>query len=193
MYKTSVLSASESFSWFASFAISYRSADVLPRQSTAVSAGGRLITRIRSPSFIPRNRLDTVVSLTGSSRFTTFVVLLVVGACVVTAGCASVQQSTTTGNDTGDSAHRWTVTITRIVDGDTVKFEYKNGTQDTGRLLGVDTPEVHIKNDPSEFEGVPNDSAGSSCLRDWGHKASEFANTELAEKTVTPVGRGGSC
>ncbi len=126
------------------------------------------------------------MSLTGSSRFTTFVVLLVVGACVVTAGCASVQQSTMTGNDTADSAPRhWTVTITRIVDGDTVKFEYKNGTQDTGRLLGVDTPEVHIKNDPSEFEGVPNDSAGSSCLRDWGHKASEFANTELAEKTVT--------
>lgn len=65
------------------------------------------------------------------------------------------------------------MTITRIVDGDTVEFEYKNGTQDTGRLLGVDTPEVHTANYPKEFEGVPNDDSGASCLRDWGHKASE--------------------
>ncbi len=84
-----------------------------------------------------------------------------------------------------NAPRRWTVTITRIVDGDTVKFEYKNGTQDTGRLLGVDTPEVHTDNDPTEFEGVPDDDTGSSCLRDWGHKASEFADTELAGKRVT--------
>ncbi len=71
------------------------------------------------------------------------------------------------------------------MDGDTVEFEYKNGTQDTARLLGVDTPEVHTANDPKEFEGVPNDDSGASCLRDWGHKASEFGRTELAGERVT--------
>ncbi|WP_227376889.1 lamin tail domain-containing protein [Haladaptatus halobius] len=49
----------------------------------------------------------------------------------------------------------------------------------------VDTPEVHTSNDPAEFEGVPNDDAEAACLRDWGHKASEFAWTELAGERVT--------
>lgn len=56
---------------------------------------------------------------------------------------------------------------------------------DTGRLLGVDTPEVHTSNDPAEFEGIPDNDAGASCLRDWGHKTSEFARSELAGNTVT--------
>lgn len=125
------------------------------------------------------------MSLTVSSRFAVFAVLLLLGTSVLTAGCTSVQQSTTTGRSNPESAHSWTVTITRIVDGDTVKFQYENGTTDTGRLLGVDTPEVHTENDPTEFEGIPDDAAGSSCLRDWGHKASEFADTELAGTRVT--------
>ncbi|WP_233274819.1 lamin tail domain-containing protein [Haladaptatus cibarius] len=116
-------------------------------------------------------------------------------SAVVLAGCSSVPSSTTQTNapagETGDQSagettgEAWTVTITRIVDGDTVEFEYRNGTQETARLLGVDTPEVHTANDPEEFEGVPNDESGATCLRDWGHKASEFARSELADEQVT--------
>ncbi|WP_227357164.1 lamin tail domain-containing protein [Haladaptatus salinisoli] len=110
---------------------------------------------------------------------------------VVLAGCSSLgPDSTRTAGTTspsegeGATGERWTVTITEIVDGDTVKFRYRNGTSDTGRLLGVDTPEVHTSNDPAEFEGVPTNDAGASCLRDWGHKASEFARAELAGERV---------
>ncbi len=122
-----------------------------------------------------------------SLRSSVFILLVV--SAVVLAGCSSSQPGTKT-TDTAVSTDKkaeasWTVTITRIVDGDTVEFEYENGTQDTARLLGVDTPEVHTANDPEEFEGVPNDDSGANCLRDWGHKASEFGRTELAGKQVT--------
>ncbi|WP_424004744.1 lamin tail domain-containing protein [Haloarcula salina] len=71
------------------------------------------------------------------------------------------------------------VTVVEIVDGDTIDVRYGNGDKERVRLLGVDTPEVHTSTDPDEWEGIPNTDRGSEHLRDWGHKASEFARTEL--------------
>lgn len=78
-----------------------------------------------------------------------------------------------------------TVEIVRVVDGDTMKIEYADGTQDTVRLLGVDTPEVHVKTDPAEFEGIPNTSAGREWLRGWGENASAYAKSQLVGEEVT--------
>ncbi|GAB7092867.1 hypothetical protein JCM30237_00190 [Halolamina litorea] len=75
--------------------------------------------------------------------------------------------------------------VTRVVDGDTVDVRLPNGTEDTVRLLGVDTPEVYTQNDPAEFPGVPETDAGRSCLREWGERASQHAKDELAGRTVT--------
>lgn len=75
--------------------------------------------------------------------------------------------------------------VTRVVDGDTIEIRYPNGTVDTVRLLGVDTPEVHTENDPAEFPGVPDTVAGRDCLRQWGERASERAKEELAGETVS--------
>ena len=36
----------------------------------------------------------------------------------------------------------WTVTVTRVIDGDTIEARFPNGEVDTIRLLGVDTPET---------------------------------------------------
>jgi micrococcal nuclease len=76
------------------------------------------------------------------------------------------------------------VTVTRIVDGDTVEISYGNGTADTVRLLGVDTPEVHSANTPEEFEGVPETPAGEKCLRRYGERASAFAEERLTGERV---------
>lgn len=92
---------------------------------------------------------------------------------------------TTTSQPTTAQQSEWEVTIVRVVDGDTLEVRFPNGETGTLRILGVDTPEVHVENDPSEFEGVPNTEDGRDWLRDWGHKASEFARTELAGETVT--------
>jgi len=75
------------------------------------------------------------------------------------------------------------VTVVKITDGDTLDVQFENGDEETLRLLGVDTPEVHTATDPTEWEGIPDTEQGSDHLRDWGHKASEFARTELEPGT----------
>ncbi|UPM45315.1 lamin tail domain-containing protein [Halocatena salina] len=70
-------------------------------------------------------------------------------------------------------------TVTEVVDGDTVDIEYANGTTDTVRLLGIDTPEIYGENDPTEFEGVPDTSAGEQCLADAGDAASAYTKDVL--------------
>ena len=116
----------------------------------------------------------------------------VVVVLVVTAGCSgfvgSPSQSAGTAVD-GQSAvdvpeSTVTVTVTAVVDGDTIQVAYENGTDDTVRLVGVDTPEVHTENDPAEFEGVPETNDGASCLRGAGTNASSLANQRLLGETV---------
>lgn len=78
-------------------------------------------------------------------------------------------------------------TVTEVVDGDTVDVRYQNGSTDTVRLLGVDTPEVYGENDPTEFEGVPDTKAGEQCLGEAGDDASAYAKNALSGEQVTLV------
>jgi micrococcal nuclease len=78
-------------------------------------------------------------------------------------------------------------TVTRVVDGDTVEVRLANGTTETVRLLGVDTPEIFSENTPDEFEGVPETAAGRACLRRYGDAASEFATEAIADMSVRLV------
>ena len=114
---------------------------------------------------------------------------------VVVAGCGGVPPVTgdATGGVTpvtsdaasaGPPAETTAVTDTAVVDGDTVRIEYGDGTQDTVRLIGVDTPEVNAENDPAEFEGVPDTEAGADCLREAGMNATNIAKTALLGETV---------
>lgn len=72
-----------------------------------------------------------------------------------------------------------TASVTGVTDGDTVDVEYDNGSTDTVRLLGVDTPEVYVENDPTEYEGVPDTEAGEQCLDAAGEDASVYMKDEL--------------
>lgn len=79
----------------------------------------------------------------------------------------------------------WTVTITRVIDGDTVEARFPNGDVETLRLLGVDTPETSLsQTSPGEFEGIPDTFAGRDHLYTWGEKATDFATDELEGETV---------
>lgn len=82
-------------------------------------------------------------------------------------------------------ADRLEVRVTAVVDGDTVDVRLPNGSTETVRLVGIDTPEVHVENDPAEFEGVPDTDAGRSCLREAGTDASAAATSRLDGETVT--------
>jgi len=108
----------------------------------------------------------------------------VVGVLVVlllAAGCVGVGFPPATGGD-GQGA-----TVTRVIDGDTVDVRYADGSTDTVRLLGVDSPELDGRNDPGEFEGVPDTEAGRRCLEGAAHEARAFAERYLARATVEVV------
>ncbi|EMA42786.1 lamin tail domain-containing protein [Halococcus saccharolyticus] len=106
---------------------------------------------------------------------------------VETPGATTTPAATATGGTAVDRATGRAATVIRVVDGDTIEVRYSNGTIDTVRLLGVDTPEVHVANDPPEFEGVPDTEAGNTCLRDAGRNASEFVERVLADEQVRLV------
>lgn len=77
------------------------------------------------------------------------------------------------------------VTVTNVVDGDTLDIRYQNGSSDTVRLLGVDTPEVHVETDPAEFEGIPTSPSGETWLRGWGENSSLFVERQVNGTQVT--------
>ncbi|WP_338739475.1 thermonuclease family protein [Haloplanus salilacus] len=100
----------------------------------------------------------------------------------VTAGCVGVTPDpSTTATPEGTA----TVYVTHVVDGDTVDVRFADGREDTVRLLGVDTPEVHAETDPTEFENVADTEAGRDCLRRHGERASAYAEERLAGREVT--------
>lgn len=75
------------------------------------------------------------------------------------------------------------VSITDVIDGDTMNIQFQNGSTDTIRLIGVDTPEVHTSTNPQEFEGIPDNSDGKSWLSLWGDKATTYAKKPTNKQT----------
>ncbi len=103
---------------------------------------------------------------------------------IVTAGCVStVPGSTSTGTDRLEPPERegteFSVEIREVIDGDRMVIGFSDGTTETVRLLGVDTPEVNAGSQPEEFEGIPDTEAGHAHLRTWGERATEFAKSRL--------------
>jgi len=82
-----------------------------------------------------------------------------------------------------DDSEAFNAEITRVIDGDTFDVVLADGSLDTVRLLGVDTPERYAQNLPYEYGRITD----TVCLDDWGHRATEFAVNALENKSVTLV------
>ncbi|MFB6113626.1 MAG: lamin tail domain-containing protein [Halodesulfurarchaeum sp.] len=109
---------------------------------------------------------------------------------VVLAGCSGVSPdtSTTPPLENGTTTPSYvTVTVVEVVDGDTIDIRYQNGSTDTVRLLGVDTPEPNGQNYPGEFEGVPDTEWGKTCLQTEAHDATNATKRIVLHKTVRLV------
>jgi len=90
-----------------------------------------------------------------------------------------------TGSGGPETGTAWVVTVTRVIDGDTIEVAFPNGETDTVRLLGVDAPETSRESvTPDEFEGIPDTSAGRDHLHAWGQNAARYAAETLAGETV---------
>lgn len=83
-----------------------------------------------------------------------------------------------------ESDNTVTVEVVDVVDGDTMDIEYENGTEDTVRLIGVDTPEVHVEVSPDEYEDIPDTEPARQCLDEYGDEATAFAEQEIGGDTV---------
>lgn len=102
------------------------------------------------------------------------------------AGCTTeIEFATRTTDDSGSKQTEWTGTVTEVVDGDTLDIRAEDGTVHTVRLLGVDTPEVHVETDPAEWEGIPESEAGREWLSDWGQQASQWVTGQVKGESVT--------
>ncbi|MFT4892987.1 MAG: micrococcal nuclease [Candidatus Nanohaloarchaea archaeon] len=101
---------------------------------------------------------------------------------VVASGCISVQIGDSTSKE--PQFENREVLVTDVVDGDTVDFQYL-GREDTVRLEGVDTPEVHTDNSPSEYEGIPETEESRKCLEKWGENASQYVKDEIGGENIT--------
>lgn len=94
-------------------------------------------------------------------------------------------ESTTEPPRGPSTGSEWTVTVTRVIDGDTLEVEFPSGETDTLRLLGVDTPETTYSDvSPGEFEGIPDTTAGRDHLYQWGENANDYAVSELSGERV---------
>jgi micrococcal nuclease len=104
-------------------------------------------------------------------------VAILVGALALTAGCVEVDTGT-------QDASTYNATVTDVADGDTIDVRLADGSTDTVRLLGIDTPEVHVENEPEHFAGVPDTAAGRECLYRAGTNASAYVRHRLAGERV---------
>ncbi|MFC7135069.1 MULTISPECIES: thermonuclease family protein [Salinibaculum] len=133
--------------------------------------------------------------MTQTTRRFFLVMLVVLAGCSVnvTETGPTATGTASSGVGAGDAttspafepAERIPVRVTDVVDGDTVDVVLPDGSEETVRLLGVDTPEVHTETTPPEFEGVPDSEAGRACLREAGQNASEYLRGHLSGEDAT--------
>ena len=71
--------------------------------------------------------------------------------------------------------------VVRVIDGDTFDVVFSDGSTDSVRLLGVDTPETSAPNRPNEYRGVTD----IGCLKKWGVEATGFAVRLIEGRGVT--------
>lgn len=78
-------------------------------------------------------------------------------------------------------------TVTRVIDGDTVEVKFTNGTIDTIRLLGVDTPETTLSNvDVSQY-GYDDTADARDFAFNIGQQAKSYAKQRLSGEQVKVV------
>lgn len=116
---------------------------------------------------------------------------VVVIVAIILAGCSSPidanGSNATESLPPPESSTEWTVTVERVVDGDTAEVTFENGTTETLRFIGVDTPETSLRyQSPDEF-GIPGNERGRDWLLNWGDKATDYATDEIEGEQVRIV------
>jgi micrococcal nuclease len=151
---------------------------------TPATDGGTVVTQTRADGAAapPASRASTTAErATATARATS----TAAGPSAPTASRAPTATPTATPTPRGSSRDggrhsSWTVTVLEVVDGDTMDVRMPDGSEDTIRLLGVDTPETSAaRTDPDEWEGVPDSADGREWLASWGDEATGYAEQRV--------------
>ncbi|MFC4359881.1 lamin tail domain-containing protein [Halobium salinum] len=140
------------------------------RESTTTATATSTATTTETATRTPTSTARPTTMATSTARPTT--------------STTAVPTETPTATPEFSDRTEWTVTVVRVVDGDTLEVRFPDGHTENVRLLGVDTPEVHVENTPDEFEGIPVTDGGRDHLRSWGREASTYATSKLAGEEV---------
>lgn len=73
------------------------------------------------------------------------------------------------------------VSVTRVIDGDTVEVRRPDGIVDRVRLVGVDAPETASPNRPGEYGNITD----VACLDRWGDRATSYLKDKLEGRAAT--------
>ncbi|ODR81510.1 nuclease [Haladaptatus sp. W1] len=82
-----------------------------------------------------------------------------------------------------DKSKTYTVDVTKVSDGDTVTVQFADGSTESIRILGIDTPEKTSNSSAEriqEWEGIES----MTYLQTWGSNATDFGKSELSGATV---------
>jgi micrococcal nuclease len=117
-----------------------------------------------------------------SRKFAAIGVMVLVTALVLSTACV------TPAGRGGQDAHRFTpgtsvaVQAVHVIDGDTLRVAFPDGSVETVRVLGIDTPELTPGGtDPDSFPGVTD----PGYLASWGEEAAATLRREVEGREVT--------
>ncbi len=82
-----------------------------------------------------------------------------------------------------DPTATYTVTVDSVTDGDTVDVTFADGSTESVRVLGIDTPETASNSDAElvhEWEGIEDETH----LQSWADEATTFGQNQVGGKTV---------
>jgi micrococcal nuclease len=119
----------------------------------------------------------------GSNTIIIFICGLFLISSLVFAGCSGFESQTDNGRDF-DPDYTYEARVIRVVDGDTIAVQFRDGDEEKVRLLGVDCPETVVSaNIPGEYRGIDD----PSHLATWGENAREFTADALDETDISLV------
>ena len=78
--------------------------------------------------------------------------------------------------------------VTKIIDGDTIEVQTRDGNKDEVRLLAVDAPEANRPNKPNQYATITD----TICLDYWGLMATQFSASRLEGQWITLILDAGS-
>lgn len=109
-----------------------------------------------------------------NNLFTCFCISFII-ILVLIAGCTQQEWQPTYGKE-------YTVSVTSIIDGDTIQIILPHGEEVILRFLGIDCPEkTPDANNPGEYHNITN----QTCLAYYGNKATRFLSSLIEGETIT--------